>query len=524
MISSGTIDQYKRSRGWTDKHLVCHAPFVNLNFEQNGNITACCYNRKEVLGKYPDQSILEAWYGQGAEALRALIRENRLEGGCSACGELLEAGNYKGVKALTYDEFASPAWFSVAKDASKGKPALPKVLELEISNVCNLECSMCNGYFSSTIRKNREGLTPLPMVYDQAFVEQVKALMPGLTDLKFLGGEPFLIDLYYDIWEAIPEINPKIRVHITTNGTVLNQRAKNILKKLKVGIVISLDSVDPVHYAAIRKGGNFQKVMENVAFFKELTRKNRTYLSIAACAMNNNWKDFPALLDYCNRESFKLHFNTVWTPQELSLQSLPKEELKEIIATLEAQIPASPPLWEIQKRRNIAAYKDLISTLRFWWSEKFRRKRFDKDATKAQNTFVDVPRDFRIDSELSPVLLRFLCALLSKDAAEGADVPEGLSSYLKMEAGNLPDLQQMAADEFNDLFCETLLALNEANFSEGKNMAAFDSKVSVIKAAGANYQEALKHQFLSRPLLVQLAFIQMLKREEIEKSIAASLS
>jgi MoaA/NifB/PqqE/SkfB family radical SAM enzyme len=521
MHSSASINQYNRTRGWTDKSLVCHAPFVNLNFEQNGNITACCYNRKEVLGTYPQQSILEAWYGKQAEALRALIRKNRLEGGCAACGELLEAGNYKGVKALTYDEFAHPKWFSVSKKAIETKPALPKVLELEISNVCNLECSMCNGYFSSTIRKNREGLPPMPMVYDQAFVEQVKDLMPGLTDIKFLGGEPFLIDLYYDIWEAIPKINPKIRVHITTNGTVLNQRAKNILKKLNAGIVISLDSIHPTHYAAIRKGGNFQKVMENVAFFKELTLKNRTYLSVAACAMNSNWKDLPEILEYCNREGFKLHFNTVWTPQELSLQSLSKDELKHIIAELEAQIPAFPPVWEIQKRRNITAYKDLISTVRYWWGEKFRIKHFGSEM-KEPDAFVEIPQNFVFGNEVPEYLLQFLGALLADEAANGSTIPDDLSPIMAAYSGM--ELEQVPPSEFNARFFQSLLLLYKATGAESSSLSGFEQKVQAIQSAGEGKEEQLKTLLLSRPILVQLAYIQRLDQEEILKHIQASLS
>jgi MoaA/NifB/PqqE/SkfB family radical SAM enzyme len=524
MLSSDTINQYKRSRGWTDKSLICHAPFVNLNFEQNGNITACCYNRKEVLGRYPEQSILDAWYSAPAESLRKLIAQNQLEGGCSACKELLDAGNYKGVKALTYDEFAAPKWWPTAGPKANQLTPLPKVLELEISNLCNLECSMCNGYFSSTIRKNREGLAPLPMVYDQAFVEQVKDLMPGLTDIKFLGGEPFLIDLYYDIWEAIPEINPNIRVHITTNGTVLNQRAKNILEKLKVGIVVSIDSIEPENYQLIRKGGNFPRLMENLEFFRAVVKGKRTYLSIAACALKNNWQDIPGLLHFCNDKSIKLHFNMVWTPEGLSLKSCSKEELKEIIGYLEKSLPDTRP-WQWQSSRNVQACKDLISTLKYWWAEKFRT------AGRSQETYVpdSYTAGFHVQEDDAPEVIELLYALLSADAENGshqaAQLIELIPASSELQLADLPYWQtQQLPEEMNRRILSALCLLNRGSASEPEKKQFLD-KTKAIENQFNEGETASKLLtiFLATPILEQVIHIRRLPKEELLRLLTASI-
>ena len=64
---------------------------------------------------------------------------------------------------------------------------------------------MCGGKWSSAIRKNREGLPPLKNHYDKDFVKQIREFLPFLREARFIGGEPFLINLYYDIWEAITE-------------------------------------------------------------------------------------------------------------------------------------------------------------------------------------------------------------------------------------------------------------------------------------------------------------------------------
>ena len=66
-------------------------------------------------------------------------------------------------------------------------------MEFSISNVCNLECVMCNGNFSSAIRAHRDQLPPAKSVYSNAFDPVLRSILPHLFRAKFLGGEPFLI-------------------------------------------------------------------------------------------------------------------------------------------------------------------------------------------------------------------------------------------------------------------------------------------------------------------------------------------
>jgi len=383
MLSDKAILKYNKFRKDTDKTIICHAPFVNLNFDQNGNMTVCCYNRKEILGKYPQDSILSAWQGEVAERLRERIKMNDLQGGCTLCSELIVAENFSGTKARFYDEYVTK---SNLPDFIKNKfelknTFLPRVFELELSNICNLECIMCSGFFSSSIRKNREKAKPFPFVYDANFVQQLCLFMPTLTDIKFLGGEPFLIDIYYDIWEKIIEINPKIRVHITTNGTVLNERGKRILERLNVGIILSLDTINQDTYSNIRLGASFNRVMENLLFFQRITKKKNTYLSVAACPMTANWKDIPDLLTFCNKQKIPLHYNVVWNPENLSIKSFPIKKLNEVIAFYEREIPTFFQRNTISiKNRN--AYLDLIETFKFWQSEKDGTNHKTNDSAK----------------------------------------------------------------------------------------------------------------------------------------------
>jgi len=155
----------------------------------------------------------------------------------------------------------------------KSEPEVyPIRLEFELSNKCNLECAMCSGVFSSSIRANREGKPPLPQMYDSNFVEQLKPFIPHLKQAKFLGGEPFLIDIYYDIWELFIKSNPSCEIIITTNGTVFTNKVQRVLENLNCQIIVSLDSVTKDTYEGIRVNAVMERTLDHLDKFMSLNR------------------------------------------------------------------------------------------------------------------------------------------------------------------------------------------------------------------------------------------------------------
>lgn len=375
-LNEQVLSSYAASRSNTYKKIVCHAPFVNLNFEQNGNVRACCYNFKDVLGTWPKQTIKEIWEGTQAVELRKHIRNNELGGGCTECGNMIIAGNYQGARANSSDEYAPNNLSSrihYFRNKLNGHINYPKVLEFELSNECNLECVMCNGYFSSSIRKNRENLPPVKTPYNDKFVDELEEFIPHLTDAKFLGGEPFMIEIYLKIWERILKINPAVRIHITTNGTILNNRIKDLLEGLNAGIIVSIDSLTEDTYKKIRVNGNFKKVMENLEYLRDYTKRKHTFISIASCPIIYNWKELPAMLNFCIEKEIALYFNAVFSPAELSLKEQSKVYLEEVIAYLENQpVPEIKGNPKSPKNLSIKAYNDFVKLLHGWLQEKMQ--------------------------------------------------------------------------------------------------------------------------------------------------------
>jgi len=161
--------------------------------------------------------------------------------------------------------------------------------------------------------------------------------------------------LNFRVWDLLIELNPTVRFHITTNGTVLTDRVKQMVKTLKPTLTISLESMVPENYERIRKGARFCAMRKNLDWMIE----HGGLRSVAVCPIRLNWQDIPGIVSFCNQHGLRVFFNTVWAPEELALWSMSSAELKEIAQYLvEAQIEVSEDI--ITPAINADRYQGLI--------------------------------------------------------------------------------------------------------------------------------------------------------------------
>ena len=332
-----------------------------MYFGRDGMVSACCYNRSGSWGSYPVNSIAEIWSSAQAKSMRQSMRRNELPLGCSLCADQLIAGNFDGLLARQFDQNArSPILPRLPESQhTDGNGRYPVRLEFELSNKCNLECTMCSGFFSSSIRANRENLPPLPQLYGKEFVEQLLPFLPHLTQAKFLGGEPFLVDIYYDIWEKLIELNPLCQASITTNGTVFTEKVRRVLEKLNCVIVVSLDSVNQASYESIRRNASLERTLHNVEIFSKINRLSGRSLSIATCPMVSNWREIPEVISWASRLGMRVFLNTVVFPAAHSLKALQVTAQREVIEVYRSWSP------ELRSEVDYANRETLLELIRF---------------------------------------------------------------------------------------------------------------------------------------------------------------
>lgn len=349
--------QYRRARSTPYRDSICNAPLTNLYFSVDGQASPCWLYFPTVPPRWsPERSIRDIWQGEEFTKVRKALAEDRFIGRCKECEHDILAGDRP--LAAAYD-FPHPIgeW--------------PSMLELELSNLCNLECVMCHGRLSSKIRKNREQLPPLVSPYDETFVEQVAELAPHLRELRINGGEPLLQPIVFQLTERIGDVAPDLKVTIATNGTVINSKVRRMMERCNIHINLSLDSLVPERYESIRVHSDFAKVMDHFAEFNEYCHANDRTLCVMVNPMRMNWMEMADYVWWCNERDVHLWFNTIREPVDLALHSLPADELDEIRTTLgAASMPVVPEGRAGDKaRNNVAVFERFLGQVDTWRDE-----------------------------------------------------------------------------------------------------------------------------------------------------------
>lgn len=382
-FSENVIAEYNQTRDNIDRSLICHAPFKNIYFNIQGDAAPCWLTFKDP-DSYPAKSIKEIWFGKTFENLRENIRKCDLSGKCSVCEHYIESGNYVTPLARAYDND-----YKIAK--------YPVMMELELANTCNLECVMCNGRLSSSYRKNTEKLPPHNIPYDDAFVEQLLEFIPHLEEARFNGGEPFLNEIYFKIWEQILNVKPSMKVVIATNGTVLNDKVKTLLENGKFDINLSLDSLTKEIYESIRINAHFETTMKNIEYFHDYCKRKGTTLCILTNPMRQNWQEMPEFIRFCNERNLPIWFNTIHRPYEYALWTLSSNELTEIFDKLTVETFSTNPL-NPQTFHNKKVYNNLVnSQIKTWINEALEREKNHVDIideVKPEEIIVDDPEAY----------------------------------------------------------------------------------------------------------------------------------
>lgn len=142
-------------------------------------------------------------------------------------------------------------------DAGCGDCVLcPQKLYLDITEDCNLWCTMC---------RNEISMCGRTMSFD-LYRKVIDETCPYVRNYSlFNWGEPLLVE---DFYERVLYVNAKKRmdctVEISTNGMLLDSKMVQFLADQKVSVTISVDGATKESYEKIRRGGNFDRVMNHI--------------------------------------------------------------------------------------------------------------------------------------------------------------------------------------------------------------------------------------------------------------------
>ena len=197
----------------------------------------------------------------------------------------------------------------------------PKVVDIELTNRCNLRCKMCWFYGERGIGDRYQG-SELSTHDVFSLVDQLSKYKPKI----YLGGsEPFLRQDLFVILEYIK--SQGFIVECATNGTLLDHGKIEILVTLKVDhITFSVDGPEKLH-DNIRGEGGFKKVTLAIKELSEFKKKRGSIkpkisvnITITAHVPGHLEEIINALKDATNDgvDSYRIHHLWYITNGELS--------------------------------------------------------------------------------------------------------------------------------------------------------------------------------------------------------------
>jgi uncharacterized protein len=241
------------------------------------------YDRHSGLFFEADAEVVDliAWLRRGADA--ADLDVLRMNHGSASVGEALAELAMLSGTSPQRGEGACPSLENRPREAvtrpARGEgaagrgscPALGPVvsLALNVSGDCNLACDYCylggGSRGGGNLMSERTARLALDLLFAESFGERELSLV-------FFGGEPLLnLDLIESVatWakERAHNQGRSLRLHMTTNGTLLTRDVYSVLREAGVSVLVSIDgdrSSHDAHRAFPDGRGSYDSISANV--------------------------------------------------------------------------------------------------------------------------------------------------------------------------------------------------------------------------------------------------------------------
>jgi wyosine [tRNA(Phe)-imidazoG37] synthetase (radical SAM superfamily) len=168
-----------------------------------------------------------------------------------------------------FSNFCLPCGLKRALNDEEPVPQRPVDLEIlpriffEPTVACNLDCFQAVCAPGAGLAATRERKS-FPLDEFRSMLEEIG---PRLIRLDFFNyGEPFLHPQALEMIEHVKRHHPHVYLYTSTNGLLLNE--EKIARLARSGIdevTFSVDGADQRTYERYRQGGDFSRVMENMA-------------------------------------------------------------------------------------------------------------------------------------------------------------------------------------------------------------------------------------------------------------------
>lgn len=297
----------------------CALPFHHLQVQTNGNFNVCCKHKMTNQMNINTTTVEEWRESDYMNQVQQSFLQDQRHPGCATCWHTEDQG-FTSLRQRIAKEF------EILKVDVDQK--FLNHVEIDLTNLCNLKCLMCNESESSALLAENIQLginkhSQQDFQWSDQALENLQALLacrPKVVNIR--GGEPFYVKQLLKIIESIPDdVARTMALHITTNATVWTERWQQALIKFKlVRFMFSVDATGEL-YEYMRFPGDWTTTSSNIDSILKLPNAK----GLIHCVIQNlNVGRIGELIDWCQQRSLWLNIALLDTPYYLHLTNLPQ--------------------------------------------------------------------------------------------------------------------------------------------------------------------------------------------------------
>jgi hypothetical protein len=310
-LSELLLDYYLAIRVFLQKNkkgistIPCLVPFTRLEFGVSGNVTTCCpaYTKVTSIGNIKKSTIEQTWNGRRIRIFRKRLLLGDTQKTCKPnCSFLAHPPiSVEDIRKDTKE--ARSLYDDIRRGRSKSR-SHPLWFSLSNHSTCNLNCIMCGRDPSASspdhVRLTHENLA-------KYFDQKITICLTGDGDVL----------ARRDTRELLQSFDSKrynqVTFELLTNGLLFNSRTwKGIKHNNYTWANISIDAATKETYERIRRGGNWEKLMDALELFKGAKEEGIfSNVTINMTVMRSNFKEIPLLVEMARARGFTAFFSMI---------------------------------------------------------------------------------------------------------------------------------------------------------------------------------------------------------------------
>jgi len=295
-----------------DNDKFCVRPFMHSLVDTQGRFMPCCRSFVQTDFNMKTHSVDEWWNSDYLNDLRKRIKNNEHSDECVRCYKQEEQGS------KSFRQYSNERWSDITEQTEQ-----PIDWEIQLSNLCNLKCLMCNPQSSSQFLVEENKL--FDKVWDQKKYDwdekdnyKILEIMEHSDSFILRGGEPFMLPWVRDILSSLTQ---RKEIMIATNGTKFDQSWVDVLSAHDIKMCLSIDGYAELnHY--IRYPSKWNVITNNIELMRQIPNAN---IFVNTVVQNLNVLHIDRLLEWAKQEELFVQFDILTKPHYLAPVCLPKE-------------------------------------------------------------------------------------------------------------------------------------------------------------------------------------------------------